>query len=208
MLREGFADRVKEHVLSGGTFVMTYVSGFVDEEDLCFLGGFPGPLKDVAGLWDEEVDALFPGIRNSFSWQGKTYEAVDFCELTHPITATALAVYDKDFYMGMPALLANNYGKGKCYYIAARTGEDFLCDFYRYAALEKGIKPMLSYLPRGIGAARRVGKNGQEFLFITNFLNESNEVALEGDWVDLLLEKETGGQLTVSPRSVTVLKRG
>ena len=31
-------------VKAGGTFVATYWSGVVDENDLCFLGGFPGPL--------------------------------------------------------------------------------------------------------------------------------------------------------------------
>jgi beta-galactosidase len=43
-----------------GTFVTTYWSGIVDENDLCHLGGFPGPLREVLGIWAEEIDALYP----------------------------------------------------------------------------------------------------------------------------------------------------
>ena len=31
-------------VAGGGTVVMTYWSGLVDQDDLCFLGGWPGAL--------------------------------------------------------------------------------------------------------------------------------------------------------------------
>ena len=33
---------MKQFVEQGGTLVTTYVTGYVDETDLCFLGGFPG----------------------------------------------------------------------------------------------------------------------------------------------------------------------
>ena len=61
MLRPGFAERVRAFVAGGGVYVTTYCSGWVNEEDLCFQGGFPGPLRETAGIWDEETDAL-PGM--------------------------------------------------------------------------------------------------------------------------------------------------
>jgi beta-galactosidase len=207
MLREGFALKVRDFVKAGGTFVLTYVSGYVNGEDLCFLGGFPGPLMDVVGLWAEEVDALFPGMKNSFVWQGKSYEAVDFCELTHTKTANALAAYSQEFYAGMPALTENSFGKGRCYYIAARTGEDFLQDFYCHAAKEAGIMPLLTNIPQGIGVAKRIGENGQEFLFVMNFLPEENTVTLEGQWQDMLAGKAVSGETAILPRSTLVLSR-
>ena len=207
MLREGFAQKVQSFVKAGGTFVLTYVSGYVSEEDLCFLGGFPGPLMDVAGLWAEEIDTLFPGTKNSFVWQGKTYEAVDFCELTHVKAARALAAYGQDFYAGMPALTENSYGAGCCYYIAARTGEDFLQDFYRQIAGEANVLPLLESIPHGIGVAERVGENGRKFLFISNFLPEENTVTLPGQWQDILIGKGVSGEIALGPRETLVLSR-
>ncbi len=207
MLRESFAKRVAEFVSHGGTFVMTYVSGYVDGEDLCFLGGFPGPLKDVAGLWAEEVDALFPGKKNSFAWQGKTYGAIDFCELVHPRAAKTLAVYDSDFYAGMPALTVNRFGEGRCYYLAARTDADFLAALYRQAAAEAGVFPLVGNLPRGVGAAKRMGENGKEFLFVMNFMPFSQTVSLPGKWRDLLTGSGAGGDMKMEPRGVAVLEK-
>ena len=43
MVRPGVGERIQQFVEAGGTFVATYWSGIVDEFDLCFLGGFPGP---------------------------------------------------------------------------------------------------------------------------------------------------------------------
>ncbi len=205
MLREGFAAKVNDFVKAGGTFVLTYVSGYVNEEDLCFLGGFPGPLMDVAGLWAEEVDALFPGTKNSFVWQGKSYEAMDFCELTHVKTARALAAYGQEFYSGMPALTENSFGAGRCYYIAARTGEDFLKDFYRYVAKEANVMPLMENIPQGIGVAKRVGEDGREFLFVMNFLPEEKTATLAGNWLDMLTGRAVSGETSLAPRSTLVL---
>ncbi len=208
MLREGFAEKVQSFVRAGGTFVLTYISGYVNAEDLCFLGGFPGPLMDVAGLWAEEVDALFPGAKNSFVWQGKTYETVDYCELTHPKTAQVLATYAQDFYAGMPALTQNCFGAGCCYYLAVRTGEDFLQDFYRHIAGEAGIAPLLENIPQGIGVAKRTGENSREFLFVMNFLPTENSVTLPGQWQVMLTGADVFGKACLAPRSTLMLCRG
>ena len=42
MLHGDVAERIEDFVKSGGTFIATYLTGLVDENDLCFLGGFPG----------------------------------------------------------------------------------------------------------------------------------------------------------------------
>ena len=61
MLQPGVAERLRAFVEKGGTLVATYWSGIVDENDLCFLGGWPGGgLREVLGIWDEEIDTLAP----------------------------------------------------------------------------------------------------------------------------------------------------
>ncbi len=55
--------------------------------------------------------------------------------------AQVLGVYEEDFYAGEPAVTVNQYGRGKAYFIAARTGQDFLDDFYQDLAEALAISP-------------------------------------------------------------------
>ena len=167
LLRPGFADRVKRFVSEGGVYVSTYVSGWVNEDDLAFLGGWPGPLKEVLGIWDEETDTLDETQHNHFSWQGRTYRVDDYAALVHARGAEVLARYDEDFYRGDPALTRNTFGKGLAYYIAARTGTDFLRDFYDALCEKLGLTPLVRDLPEGVDCASRVGTQGR-FLFLLN----------------------------------------
>ncbi|MCD8151424.1 MAG: beta-galactosidase [Clostridiales bacterium] len=65
MFRAGFEEKVRAFVERGGVFIMTYWSGVVDENDLCYLGGTPGGLMDVMGLRSTEIDALYEGESNT-----------------------------------------------------------------------------------------------------------------------------------------------
>ena len=167
LLRPGFADRVKAYVAAGGVYVGTYLSGWVDEDDKAFLGGWPGPLKELFGLWDEETDAMDETCHNHFGWRGKTYQANDFAARVHTRGAEVLALYDENFYRGDPALTRHAYGKGLAYYIACRTGEDFLRDFYAELLKQRGLTPLLRDVPEGVDVASRVGDQGR-FLFVLN----------------------------------------
>jgi beta-galactosidase len=176
LLREGAAERIDAFVRRGGIFVTTYAAGYVNESGLAFLGGFPGPLKDTLGVWCEEIDALYPGEGNSIEWKGKSYGAFDLCELIHAEGAEVLGVYGGDFYAGRPALTVNRRGEGRAYFIAARTGGDFLDDFYRRLTAEAGILPLFDKLPEGVTA--QIRSNGQkDFIFLMNFTNEKKEVS-------------------------------
>jgi len=169
MLRPGFAEKIDAFVRAGGTFVATYVTGYADENDLCFLGGFPGPLKEILGIWSEEIDALYPQDGNSFNWNGKDYNVFDFCELVHLRGAESLAVYNSDFYKNRPAITANRYGKGKAFFLAARTGQDFLDDFYKWLVMETNIPRVLdSQLPEGVTAQMR-SDGDTNYIFLMNF---------------------------------------
>jgi len=176
MIRPGVAEAVNAFVKRGGTFIATYIAGQVDENDLCFTGGFPGPLRSTLGIWCEEVDALYPEDRNSLIWNGKSYEVFDLCELIHAEGAEVLGTYGSDFYAGRPALTVNSVGSGKAYFIAARTGEDFLNDFYRKVIGEAGIKRSLeAELPKGVSA--QIRSDGEtDYIFIMNFTPSETKV--------------------------------
>ncbi|MBQ4640518.1 MAG: beta-galactosidase [Clostridia bacterium] len=206
LLHDGFAEKVDAFVKAGGTYVATYITGWVDEENLAFLGGYPGPLRETLGIWDEETDALDDTQHNAFLYGGTRYACKDVCALVHPESAQPLAVYEENFYKGMPALTRNICGKGHAYYIAARTGRDFLRRFYGDIAKECGLSPLMEGLPDGVLCTERVGDKGR-YLFVMNTQPEKRTVSLPVS-LNLRTDETMQGEYTLSGYEVLVLKRG
>ena len=184
-IRPGVAQRLKEFTAKGGILILTYGSAYVNENDLCFLGGFPGAgLMDAAGVEAEEIDGLYPEEENEIivtvDNNIKKYRSISLCErLVLQDDCKILAVYGKDFYAGEPALTEHNYGKGKCYYFATRTEQAILEEFYEKLIHENGIeRNMKTELPKGVTVQRRE-KGGRVFCFIMNFTGEAKSVKLD-----------------------------
>lgn len=185
MVKPGVAERIGQFVEKGGTLVATYLSGIVNENDLCFLGGFPGPLREILGIWSEEIDSLFDHEMNAIVPADdcglnlkKRYEARVYCDLIHAETARALASYSSDFYAGRPALTVNAYGSGQAYYIAFRNDEDFLPDFYSNLISDLKVRRALDIeLPEGTTAQLR-SDGEKEFIFLMNFSTEERKLEL------------------------------
>lgn len=215
MVRPGVAERMEEFVESGGTLILTYWSGIVDENDLCFLGGFPGPLRKIAGIWSEEIDALYDEDYNYAVFNkdnplklDKEYKAVELCDLIHAETAKVLATYKEDFYAGRPALTVNEFGKGKCYYIAFRSGDDFLWDFYGRLIEDLDIQKVLdTELPEGVTAQKRSdGEN--DYVFVMNFADDEKTVDLgDEELEDMINGGQVKGEVTLPGYGLRILKR-
>ncbi|MEW9669368.1 beta-galactosidase [Ammoniphilus sp. 3BR4] len=178
MVKSGVADRIKDFVKRGGSFLTTFFSGIVNEHDLVTLGGYPGELRELLGIWAEEIDALFPDMSNQIvmterigSLQG-TYQCNLLCDLIHSEGADVIAEYGSDFYQGMPVLTRNRYGKGEAWYVASSPERSFLIDLLGELCRQKGIEPVLQ-AAEGVEATRRT-KDGKTYTFVLNH-NDSNE---------------------------------
>lgn len=215
MVRPGVGERIERFVENGGTFITTYWSGIVDENDLCFLTGFPGPLRKTLGIWSEEIDSLHDHDSNrivmengnSLGLSGE-YKARELCDLIHLEGAKALAVYGEDFYAGRPALTENQLGEGKAYYVASRNDEAFIKDMMHVVTAEIGIKRVIdTELPYGVTAQLRM--DGQsDYVFISNFSGSDVKVSLdECNYTDLLSGISVSDAVEVAAYSCRVLKR-
>ena len=217
MVKPGFDEKIEAFVKGGGSFVTTYWSGRVNENDLCYLGGFPGPLRRLLGVWAEEIDSLYDSQSNTLviseenelGLSGK-FEVHDFCDLINAQTAKVLATYGKDFYKGQPALTVNDFGAGKAYYIAARTEYRFLDCFYTSLTESLSLKKALqTELPEGVTAQLRSdGKT--DFVFLMNFSEEQKTITVGHKYLDLL-NGELQNEVIVLPVygvKVLEIKRG
>ena len=206
MVKPGYDEKLRRFVQNGGTFVTTFFSGYVDDHDLVTIGGYPGKLRDILGIWVEEEDALPEDAHNSFTYKGTTYPASLLCDLLYTEGAEALASYETDFYAGMPALTRNTYGKGTAYYIATRSNADFYRTLIDEICSAADIHPIID-TPDCIEVTRRSNNNGT-FLFFLNHDTEEHAITLNCSGRDILTDKEYqhDGTLILTAKDVAILQ--
>ncbi len=208
MTSEALIDKLEAFVANGGTLLCTYMTGMVNENDLCYLGGFPGgKLKDVFGIWNEEIDTLYPDEHNTVSMGDQEYKAVDYCELIHPQGAEVLATYSSDFYSGRAALTRNRYGKGEAYYLAFRDTGDLSDSLIADLLAQKGITSDFDgELPYGVTAHSRTdGEN--TFVFLENYTTQDVELTTAKKWLTVEEGTAISGTVTLAPYQTLILKK-
>ena len=211
MVKKGFAQKTESFVSEGGTFVTTFFSGIVNENDLVTVGGYPGELRNVMGIWAEEIDVLPAGQFNQIVMNkpiGKlegSYPCELLFDLIHAESAEVLAEYGSDFYKGMPALTVNSFGKGQAYYVATSASSEFLQGFLSNLCQDKGVNPLIPDIPSGVEASQRV-KEERSFLFLLNHNADPVTVDIGEVTLEDLLTGETIHRNAVLPgRGVMIL---
>lgn len=210
MVKPGVAKKLEDYVSAGGKFVTTYFSGIVDENDRVTLGGYPGELRKLLGIWSEEIDALLPSQRNRIVTKPglglqESYECGMLCDLIHSEGAEVLAEYGEDFYQGMPALTKNAFGAGEAWYLATSPEASFLREWLPGLCAASGIRPALAAAPAGVEATVRA-KDSKRYLFVLNHNAEAADVTLAGaGGTDLLTGRAIAGTATLPGRDVWIV---
>ncbi|MEE9651372.1 MULTISPECIES: beta-galactosidase [Enterobacter] len=214
MVREGFAERAEAFVAAGGHLVTTYWSGVVNETDLCHLGGFPGPLRKLVGIWAEEIDCLDDGERNlvqglagnASGLQGP-YQVRHLCELIHAESAQVLATYRDDFYAGRPAVTVNRFGKGKAWHVASRNDLPFQRDFFAAIINELALPRAIDgdFPPGVVATARTDGET--TWVFVQNFTAQQQLITLPQGYTDCMTDAAATGDTVLLAWDCRVLKR-
>ena len=167
MVKEGVAEALTAFVEAGGTLITGFMSGIVDQSDNVHLGGYPGPLRKLCGVWAEEIDALAPEQSNTLKFMdGSQSKCGLLCDILHLEGAQALAVYGEDFYVGAPAVTKNAYGKGTVYYVGTQPEAQGLDKILDSLTGQGEIHPLIPDRTQ-LEVTRRV-KDGTEFWFILN----------------------------------------
>ncbi|HEY8944394.1 MAG TPA: beta-galactosidase, partial [Polyangiaceae bacterium] len=217
MLAPGVGERIARFVENGGTFVGTYYSGYCDQNNRCFLGGFPGDgLMRVFGIWNEETDWLPKGRAQRISARplaaelglAEQYVAEEICALVHLRGAVSVLDYADDFYAGRSALTRNAFGRGTAFYQAARLAGSFLDDFYGGLIARLDLRRALGApLPPGVAVQRRANR-ANEYLFLQNFSTEARSLMLPASgYFDLLEQRPLVNQVELGAWGSTVLRR-
>ncbi|MFI2722220.1 beta-galactosidase [Streptomyces collinus] len=196
---------LKAYVEQGGTLLVSYFSGIVDQHDAVHEGAYPGPLRDVLGLTVEEFSPLLPGERVRVTGPDGTELSADvWTEFVVPRGAETVSAYADGPAAGLPAVTRHRLGEGTAWYVSTRLGADGLDALLGRAGEDAGLAPRTD-LPRDVEVVRRTGASGT-YLFAVNHTGSDAKVPLEAAGTELLTGDRAAGRLAVPAGAVRVVR--
>lgn len=205
----GVAETLEFYVSEGGSFITGYMAGIHDEHDLVVPGGYPGKLRDLMGVWVEEIDALAPDETIEVHGDAVDAKGEIVASIIHREGARRLAAYGGgEFYAGHSALTVNTYGKGKAYFVGTPLDETGMSAFMAPIIKELGLKPLDT--PEDVSLSVRYGDDGVRYAFLINNSESDKRLCLDelNGGVELLTGHVVDGPVELKPYGVNVIELG
>lgn len=206
LMTPAFAAKLQAYVEQGGHLVGTYITGVVDDNFLAYEGNGLAALERTYGLTVSETDTLYPQQHNAVKVNGQLYQVNDYCDVLDVTTAQPLGDYQKDFYVGTPAITKNQCGRGTAYYLGARTGVDFLADFYQQLTTRLQLRPSLPMTKANAHVSIQARADAHhQYYFVINFSHQPTTVHLTTALTNVFSGQTVTGDQPIAGYGVQVL---
>lgn len=208
---DALLQRISDYVKNGGHVVMTFKSGFANENSAVRWVRAPGPLREAAGFSYQE----FSNLDHPLALKGDPYHAgadnkVQYwAEFLMPEHAKALAYYDHPFFGKWPAITRNDFGTGTLLYEGT-----YLSDALQKAVLETelekdGLAGPDQQAPAQVHVQHGVNRMGRRVHYYFNY--SSAPVSAKYAYTagtDLLTSSAVGAgqQLTLGPWDLAIIE--
>jgi beta-galactosidase len=211
MLKKEAVSNLEAYVENGGTFIVSFFSGIVDENDRIHLGGYPAPLRKLLGICVEEFDPMVEGQTGSMLVSGLDGVRGEvscgfWADIIRLEGAETVAAFTSDFYAGSPAVTVNSFGKGKAYYVGTQADETFYRLLANKVLKDAGVTAPLR-APEGVEVSVRE-KDGSQYIFVLN--HRSDEVIIplhEGVYRDLISDQSFSANISLQANGVAILTK-
>ncbi|KHF39583.1 beta-galactosidase [Halalkalibacter okhensis] len=207
MVKPGDRENLESFVSRGGTLLVSYFSGIVDENDRIHLGGYASPLKKLLGISIEEFSPYAEGEKSYILQNSEKIECSVWTDIIHLEKAKALATFGKEWYKGMPAVTQNQFGQGKAIYVGTQPEPGYIGKLLETVTAEKGIKPLIAQTPPNVEVLERNSKEAKH-VFILNH-NENDivvDMPTDKKYINLLTNEEVQASVQVKAVDVAILK--
>ncbi len=201
---------LKAYVSAGGHLVLTFKSGFSDENVKVRSTSQPGGIADAVGAtYSQFVIPEKVSIKGDGFEAGRTDDVRWWMELLQPTTATVIASYDHPVWGKYAALTRNRYGKGEVTYVGFMPSDEVIGSILAQAVERAKVTHLDSayHFPLIV----RGGVNGrhQAIHYLLNYSGGSRAVVYPFDaGTDLLSGKSInkGGQIELGPWGVAIVE--
>jgi beta-galactosidase len=205
LLSEQEGANLVSYVALGGTAVISFWSGIVDQQDAVYLGPYGGPLRPLFGCDVLEVAPLPAGESIDVEWEdGTRTKATFWADIASEGDGHILARIADGPWAGRPAVVETIYGQGRAFYVAARLDAVGLQRVYDRVAALSGEQPLVT--PVSVERVVRVAA-GSWYEFLINHSDEDQHVVVAPGGFDLLSERDVDGKVTLPPMGVAIVRR-
>lgn len=203
LLTSADAARLTAYAEGGGTLLVSFFSGIVDEHDAVHPGGFMAPLRRALGVWVEEflplrehetllVDGLASTPVTGSVW----------ADHLRVHTADVIARYADGPLPGGPAVTRNSLGTGQGWYVSTRLDIEALAALMAPVYADAGLNP--SGHPAGLEVVER---HGTDHTYVVAINHASTDAILDVPAThDLLTGEPVTPPVTVLAGGVRVLR--
>jgi len=200
LLRDAGAENLTRFVADGGTLVVSFFSGIVDENDHVRLGGYPAALRALLGLVVPEFCPHGEGESGSVILDGQAYSCELWSDSVELEGAEPVATFDGGWLAGRPAVTR----RSTAWYVGTQLDREGMDALVALLATETGLKPELD-APEGVEVVRRSAED-RSFLFLLNHTQETAEVTVGAETQSVLDGDEHLGTVVLPPFGVAVLR--
>ncbi|MFZ0662900.1 MAG: beta-galactosidase [Acidobacteriaceae bacterium] len=168
---DALLERISNYVKNGGHLVMTFKSGFANENSAVRWVRAPGPLREAAGFSYQE----FSNLEHPLALKGDPFHAgsdnkvMYWAEFLMPKHAKALAYYDDPFFGRWPAITENQYGKGTLLYEGTYLSDGLQRDILEGALKEAGLTGPDQALPKAVHVVSGTDRLGNRLHYYFNY---------------------------------------
>jgi beta-galactosidase len=205
--------RISDYVKNGGHVVMTFKSGFANENSAVRWERAPGPLREAAGISYQE----FSNLEHPLALKGDPLHAGDankvsyWAEFLMPEHAKPLAFYDHPFFGKWPAITENQFGSGTLVYEGTFLSDTLQTAVLRDALQKAGLAATDQQVPQSVHIQHGVNKLGKRLHYYFNYSSSAVDVPYSYDsGTNLLDGKSTakGSRISLAPWDLAIVEEG
>lgn len=168
---DALLQRISDYVKNGGHVVMTFKSGFANENSAVRWVKAPGPLREAAGFSYQE----FSNLEHPLALKGDPFhtEAENnvsyWAEFLMPEHAKAVAYYDHPFFGKWPAITENQFGTGTLLYEGTYLSQALQTAVLKSELGKIGLTGPDQQVPAAVHVQHGVNKMGKRVHYYFNY---------------------------------------
>jgi beta-galactosidase len=167
---DALLQRISDYVKNGGHVIMTFKSGFANENSAVRWERAPGPLRAAAGFSYQEFSNLAQPLelKDDPFHAGADNKVMYWAEFLITEHAKPVAFYDHSFFGRWPAITENQYGAGSLLYEGTYLSDGLQLDILRDTLKKIGVVGD-STLPGGVHAVNGTDRLGRQLHYYFNY---------------------------------------
>ena len=168
---DALLERISDYVKNGGHVVMTFKSGFANENSAVRWERAPGPLREVAGFTYQE----FSNLAHPLALKGDPFHVGDknqvsyWAEFLTPDHAKPLAFYDHPFFGKWPAITENQFGSGTLLYEGTYLSNALQTAILKHSLEQAGLTGPDQQEPAAVHVTHGVNHMGKRLHYYFNY---------------------------------------